>query len=359
MKKSSAKFWRVLKRTLSAAWKLALVVIGICMAIAVHEEFHLSRWCSVDALSENLMMRTHRLGYVRLFDATTGKKISSQKFRSVSCPSLTDSLTVFQSMDGMRGYLNANTGEVVIPARYKHAWIFSEGIGAVVDADDSLRFIGHDGMPLFGKAFDYSTDYEYVFHDGHCIVTGFTEDGCVMGLIDTRGEWTVPQIYYDITKIWGEDLYKVSIRNEDGSNRHGLLDLSGNWILPVEYQGIDFSNCDNSLYLTKDYVKQHVSADGKVLEPFVIDLMVLLDYSALGEQPVNDEGETYAINVSSAVVAKYYANSLCGLLDLRTGRPLTTARFSDIFMVSGDVIRCQLEGSLSEVIYNSRGEMIK
>lgn len=154
-------------------------------------------------------------------------------------------------------------------------------------------------------------------------------------------------------------IYRASSLAGNGSMRYGLLDLSCNWMLPVEYQEISFSDSDNTLYLTKDYVKQHVSSNGKILDPFVIDLLMTMDYSALGEQPVNDAGEMYTRTVTSAKIAKYYVNSLCGLFDLNAGKPLTAAKFSDIFMVTDDVIRCQLEGSTSEVIYNSAGMQIQ
>ena len=361
MKKLFVKIWKILKRILNAGWKLALILAGICIAIALCDEFNWlgRRWYYDGCLSENVCMKRHKGGYIQLFDYKTGKKLSSDKFESIVYASETDSLTVFRSMDGLRGYLNANTGKIEIPAQYRHAWIFSEGIGAVVGEDDSLRFIGHDGKAIFNKAFKYSTAYEYVFHNGQCIVTEMTGDGPRMGLIDRNGEWTIPQIYADISKVNGNRYYIVTVWSDNDYCIKGLLDLTGNWVLPAEYQGIEFSDCDNSLYLTKDYVKKHVSAEGKVLDPFVIDYIRDFEYVILGEQGVTDAGESYTKTATSTKIAQYYANGLCGILDLRTGKPLTSARFSDIYYETDNVIRCQLEGSRSEVIYNVDGKQIQ
>lgn len=162
-----------------------------------------------------------------------------------------------------------------------------------------------------------------------------------------------------ITDADRDGWYLVYLYTENDERRIGLLDENGEWIFRPEYQGISFSTCDNSIYLVKDYVKSHVSDDNKVLEPFVLDSVCELSYNMAGEMPNNDEGEPYCRQQVSTRVAKYSSNDLYGILDLRTGKPLTKACFSNIYMASENVVRCQLEGSLSEVLYDLNRKIIQ
>ena len=50
-----------------------------------------------------------------------------------------DTLTVF-SRKGKRGFLNVNDGRIVIEAQYDKAWVFSEGLAAVVK-DKKIGFV--------------------------------------------------------------------------------------------------------------------------------------------------------------------------------------------------------------------------
>lgn len=55
-----------------------------------------------------------------------------------------DSLAVF-AKDGYRGFINRFEGQVVVqPACYTHAWVFAEGLAAVVEKG-RLFFIDHRG----------------------------------------------------------------------------------------------------------------------------------------------------------------------------------------------------------------------
>ena len=59
-----------------------------------------------------------------------------------------DSLMCF-AQNGFRGFFNKNNGQVVIPAdRYVRAWVFSEGIAAVMEKDSILKFINPNGKVL-------------------------------------------------------------------------------------------------------------------------------------------------------------------------------------------------------------------
>mgnify|MGYP003310390731 CR=1 FL=1 len=176
---------RVLRGAFNACWKVAIVAIAVCIVSAVLNEYGLGyaricrflapKWEYANTLSDKVYVQRHKKGYYKLFDCYTDRKISNTRFSMVYDAPLRDSLTVFRSMDGKRGFLNVNTGQIVIPARYRHAWVFSEGVAAVVGDDDSLRFIGYDGKAVFDRAFEYDANYDYVFRDGLCIMTRETE----------------------------------------------------------------------------------------------------------------------------------------------------------------------------------------
>ena len=329
MKRMIPTVCMVLRGVFNACWKIAIVVIAVCIVSAVLNEYGLGyaricrflapKWECANTLSDNVYVQQHKKGYYKLFDRYTDRKLSNTRFRMVYDAPERDSLTVFCMMDGKRGFLNVNTGQIVIPAKYRHAWVFSEGVAAVVGDDDSLRFIGYDGKPVFNRAFEYDTDYDYVFRDGVCIVTRQTDEGCRMGMID----------------------------------------LTGKWILLPEYQSIEFSGCDSTLYLTKDYVKFHAKSDGTVLEPFVVDNVRVLEYDVPEEAAFVNDDYSYSGGIISDRVASYQANDLYGLLDLRTGKPLTPACFSGIYMLTANLVRCQLEGTYSEVLYDSNGRRIQ
>lgn len=373
MEKSSKKFvwskvWSVTKAVLGYGWKLALVVIALSFVGDFVDDYYwrhdrkfLSRWEYVKYLSNDICVKKHNGKYVQMFYRKNDKKVSKEKFRNIYDAPEDDSIAVFVDMDGKRGYLNANTGDIVLPAEYKHAWVFGDGVAAVVSvADDSLRFIDRNGNLAIDKAFPYLIDYGYVFHDSLCIMTDVNDDKVCMGIIDLKGEWVVPQKYSEISMITRFKYYKVALRNESGY-REGLLDNDGNWIFQPEYKYIEASSYDKTFFVQKDYVKQHVSIDGTVLEPFVIDYMRPLEYDVLGENPVTEEGEGYIRTATSTRFMEYGINNLCGIFDLSTGRPLTDARYSHIHIEDGGIIRCGIEGGLggNEVVFDRNGRKVQ
>lgn len=369
MKRIVSIVCRVLRGMFNACWKVAIVVIAVCIVSAVLNEYGLGyaricrflapKWEYANTLSDRVYVQQHKKGYYKLFDRYTDRKISNTRFRMVYDAPERDSLTVFCSMDGRRGFLNVNTGRIVIPAQYQHAWVFSEGVAAVVGDDDSLRFIGYDGKAVFDRAFEYDANYDYVFRDGLCIMTRETEDRKLEGMIDLSGNWIIPQEYTGVIPVDGEDWYFVCINNSEYGYREGLIDTSGNWIFPPVYHNIEFCRCDSTFYLTKDYVKRHISADGTVLESYLMDEVYHLCYDLPGENPLDYDYYKYTRIAISDKVASYRVGNLYGLLDLRTGKQLTPACFSGISMLTADLIRCQLEDAYSEVLYDSNGRILK
>lgn len=132
-------------------------VLIFCLGEKACREFRLSNthdeYCYSDTyISRNVKMHDEGDGKAWVFNTRTGKKTLSG-IAWISKPlGAKDSLVVYS--DGKkRGYFNKYTGEVVIPAKYAHAWVFSDGI-ASVEEDGIVKFIDTKGKQIFDRTFD-------------------------------------------------------------------------------------------------------------------------------------------------------------------------------------------------------------
>ena len=130
-----------LKSILNATWKvglgllgLATVGIGILLAVVWYENTYGRAYWKDKSLSKNIQVHGFNNNCARIWDCRTASYILP-KLRWVSSAPLRDSITVYCDTKGNRGYLNCNSGKIVIPAEkaaYRHAWQFSEGRAFVV-----------------------------------------------------------------------------------------------------------------------------------------------------------------------------------------------------------------------------------
>lgn len=131
-----------------------------------------------------------------------------------------------------RGYLNVVTGEIDIKAEYDYAWLFSEGVAAVVK-DDKIGFIDKDNkvvIPFQYPMYASYAPYTYRFYSGYCKMTD--EDGRC-GLIDHFGAWVIEPKYQRIKKPVFGKYRKVKL-----NGKWGLLDENLKLILPTKYDHI-------------------------------------------------------------------------------------------------------------------------
>ena len=149
-------------------------------------------------------------GYV--FNMKTGKKLI-KGVDWISEPEGKDSLVCF-SNGKKRGYFSKKTGNVVIEPKYDHAWVFSEGL-AQVDEGGHLRFIDQTGKIVIDnmRLYDKEAEY-YAFHGGYCLLR--SDDGEKYGLMDKTGKYVLPMEYDDVTRDDCEDLWKVRKGAEEG-----------------------------------------------------------------------------------------------------------------------------------------------
>ncbi|MBR5563160.1 MAG: WG repeat-containing protein [Bacteroidales bacterium] len=183
------------RKPFNFCWKAGLAILAIVFTINLVEALvdtckdHLGLthyyWGDKD-LGKNIEIRHFSNNQAATYNKITDERLSP-KVRWISCVPERDSLTVFCDKEGKRGYLNVNTGKVVIDGQYKHAWHFSEGLAAVV-ADN-------------GK----------------------------VGFINYSNEMVIPAIYSDIEMI-SKDLLMAEVGDDDGN--HVIFTTDGKNVLP-------------------------------------------------------------------------------------------------------------------------------
>lgn len=256
---------------------------------------------------------------VRTVDWKTKKPISP-KLRWIN-PSPWDSLAVFSDSKGRRGYLNAHTGRIVIPGQYLHAWVFSEGLAAVANADGRLGFIRHDGTYAIDPVFDYDRSLDYVFHEGLCWIR---EDKGYFGAIDHSGQWFLDPVFESVSPNVGRS-FVVGL-----NGKYGLMDSTLHWTFPPEYDHITFSSeRDDAVFLTRDGVKRLVTLKGEILEPFIVDYVGPLRYE-----------ETEEEDPKPASYLWFRVDDKRGVMRARDGKVILPAIYEDVDLASETMFEC-------------------
>lgn len=249
-----------------------------------------------------------------------------------------DTLILF-SKQGKRGYFNRYSGEVVIPAQYAHAWIFSEGLAAVVK-NDKVGFINRRGDVMIDFQYPYYKDNELaqsvVFHGGFCNMRG-TNGQC--GIIDRQGVWALlPQYDRIENPLYGK-------RKCELDGKFGLLDEQLNLVLPVEYDVVRLF-ADYVVARKNGETQQVFSYDGKLLHPFVYDRVEPLVY---------EKWEGDKLYVQATGCYQYVVGTGCGLLNEK-GRRVTQPQYTTIRAVGVDLFQCETDGIV--VLLNGKGDVV-
>lgn len=352
MNVNGTKVWSVTWKTLTG---IVLLMMVACGGIMLNEYFHSWEFRnrygseSVDTfypVNSTAFMIERKWGeYYRTVGIVTGKKLTP-KLQYIYNGFVSDTLTVFEDKQGKRGYLNAYTGEIAIPAQFEHAWIFSEGVGAVVK-NGQLGFIDHQGNWAIQPRFRYvGENVEYVFRNGLCTV----KDSCgIFGLIDHEGNYVLAPEYTMIRCV--RDGYRLVQKN----GMDGLYcDSTRQMALECIYDNIAMN--DEGIILVREGRKWMVAHDLKtVVYPFLFDsqdtFTVFLD-----EEDEYGNRKHYEYQP----IGYYRMNGRVGLLNRQTGRPITPAIYYGIEYVSPNLFDCELpeEYSYSHIFINAKGEMI-
>lgn len=314
-----------LNKLWSISWKVLLVIALVFAAVTYGLQAHKAilyhryfcEYSDYDAAwpySDSIRMHVKRGEYVQLEDKECGRALTP-KLYAIYNGEVPDTLTVYTTLWGGRGYLNVYTGEVVLPAKWSHAWIFSEGLAAVVDSTDRMGFINHSGEWVIRPQYRYGTmNGGYAFHHGLCVVV----DSCGQrGIIGKEGQWLLaPDSAYEYISV-----------QEDG------VIVRGNgrqWMLAHDLRTV-----------LHPFVYDHI-------ETFYVD---------------TDERDEDGLRIRNTYepIGYYTIGDKCGLLDRKTGRPLTPALYYDIDYVSDNVFSCTVADDYDapRIHINALGEEVK
>lgn len=279
-------------------------------------------------------------GYLK--DDITGKKVL-RDVNWVVTSSSEDTLACYASK-GYRGYLDVRTGRPVIPAeRYTKAWLFSEGLAAVMEKDSTIKFIDTHGQVVIDKGFRHPVfTYGYLFHDSLCAMTDASGK---WGIIDRKGEWVVlPE--YDGIAHRDPGFWLVN-----KGEKRGLLDKKALSVIPVEYRNIEVLEQGISVVFN-DYTMCMMNYDGSLKYKFVCSSIDEIYYPT---SETNRDGDD--IHKLAPCKSYYTYEGHCGLMGL-DGIPLTLPLFSTIAGVNENLYYCQFDYADRGILLDGKGRVV-
>lgn len=351
--KAENKFARVVWYVLATSVTLVAVYVLVALSIVFFEEMsdlHSSNQ-SRRKVNSPTYLHDYNNQYVSpyviyhdgypgyLYNTTLGHRTATG-IQWVCKSSDGDSLACFSTVgESKRGYFNRFTGEVVIPAQYEKAWIFSEGVACVYNKG-VLRFINHKGNPAFDKTFPYTKCIDdYCFHHGLCLMS---DDNGHMGLIGRDGEWKVNPDYsyicYESKGFW---------LIQDAEGHRGLLRANGEPFLPCEYDQVTVRNTGYISVRLTTHLDMLLDSEGDVVNPCDFSEIEKLEY-------LTDEYDEYGARKSGTAHCMTYRSSdyHYGLMD-RNGNMLTLPLYDQITAVSAGLYHC--EGDEGSVLLDDKG----
>lgn len=220
---------------------------------------------------------------------------------------------VLFAKNGKRGFCNIATNKVIVePTTYTKAWIFSEGMAAV-EKDGFIGFVNTNGEVVIGFRFPYRGNslYEFVFHDGHCIVA-------------------------------------------DSSNKIGVIDKKGRWIIKPLYDNVELAK-DYAIVYTDGEFKKQIDFEGNVLQEGIIDDIYELHYDVeYTDLQTGEPKEGYAkIND----FYEYRVGRYSGLINSK-GVIITPPIYTDISGITPTLFTARLKDWTSIVIIDQHGKVV-
>lgn len=313
------------KRPSKTFVKRALITTAVAvsvLSIASQIDSYLSQLDSTDdgervsskglLLSDNLEAIKNDDNTYTIKNTVTGEVTTEKIQFDWTQRSPNDSLGVFCS-NGKRGYYNSYTGKIVIPAQYRRAWFFSEGLAAV-QKDGKIGFLNNKGNVVIPFQYPYHGNplTEFIFENGHCVVA------------DTLGKC-------------------------------GIINRKGKWVIKPEYDNID--TFKEYAIVSKSGLKMQVDYSGKILNAFILDDLRELTYTK-EERYTNKDGDvSYVEREISTNLFVYEVGQKCGLMDNNCQR-ITEPLYSNIRAISNNMFKAILPDYSSIVILNNKGELI-
>lgn len=341
--KRRSKLFRCLTKTL-----FIVLILGI-VAMGFYDDYNYkygrNNYYDV-LLSENVKICYYRNDKYRVYNLKT-KEYTTPKINWVSSVPENDSLTVY-AIGNKRGFLNVKNGEIIIDAdsnNYSNAWVFSEGLAAVV-RNGKIGFINAKNEIVIPFKYCYfdkynAYDFGYLFHNDCCVMTN--EKG-ELGLINKKGEWILNPIYDEILPLH-ENGYRLVVNKE----KYGVIDSNNNIVYPAEYDYIDIVS--NGFVLAKEGKMWQIDFSGKVTKPFMYEMseeILFVSGYTEDEDPIHTNSD----------YAKYEILGLYGILNTITGKPITPAKYYDVSILSKNIFEVQDKESGNWYLLDKNGNII-
>ena len=349
-------------------WIAALCVLAIAGIIFVglmcnvyYDKYHkISYWEGyTQYVSPNIVLvRGYKgwEGFEQLKDIRTGEYTTPRlNHVFINEYNSKDSLVVFRTNDRKRGYININTGKIVIPAQYQRAWNFSEGYAAVYK-EGLVSFINKSGEQAFPTTFSIRYDLNFddiafQFHNGLCIMR--TMDG-KWGLINTQGEWVIEPIYNEI-----DAPYHGYRRIYDGKH-YGLLAEDGSLALPMVYDNIRRESAGEGWVLVQDGLACRVNFDLQITVSFLHDGIHTLSYidSYDTHEYYNQDTDEYkTIKLTKPRFFRFDIGANSGVIDAN-GKVIIPALYYNVYIVNDQLFEVEVTSGGERLLYDTKGRYV-
>lgn len=310
-------------------------------------------------ISRSVILHDHGDGKAWVKNTLTGKKTLRDIAWIAKPLGEKDSLVVFS--DGKkRGYFNKYTGEVVIPAQYGHAWVFSDGLGAV-EEDGRIKFLDSTGKIIVdnGMKYDDASD-GYVFHGGYIVVCA--KESEKYGLMDKTGKMVLP-FEYDYIDV-ANNLANWRVRKD---KQCAVFDKNMKQILPFIDGWVYFT--DSSIDVTmSDHTMRKYDFEGNLINDFYISATSHLTYDT-GEvyytknSYIDDDGEEHDYleernKQATARLRSYTAGDGYEGLMTPEGHLITMPLYETIEAIGPDTYICTVS-NCDKVVVNGKGEVVR
>ena len=350
----TVKILKTGRKAVACLFVLSVVTLALLSCIAYHK--HLNRHYLYKSLSSNVSVHEFpEHDELRVYNDST-RRYTLKGVQWVADAPRNDSLTVF-CRNGKRGFLNVYSGETAIPEQYRRAWVFSEGVAAVVKGG-KLGFVDARNETVIPFQYDYACRngmaIDYLFRGGYCTMTD-SRGAC--GLIDRSGRWVI-EAQYDC--IWPPHEGKYRIVKE--GEAYGLLDENLEFVFPIEYESIEYSD-DKGVFLSKDGYKWQADYDGTVLKSFVCDYTDYMSYASgydsHAEEDSCDETRFSALAYTLSDYLTYTIDNRCGVVRKDDGKVIIPARYDQINMLSPTLFEAQEPKDGLWVLIDIHGKVVE
>lgn len=298
-------------------------------------------------------------GYI--YNARTHKKLV-RPVDEIVCPMDKDSLVGYYT--GKKwGYFSKYTGKVIIEPKYDYAWKFSDGLAGVVE-DDFVKFIDGTGTTVIDRKMTFNPDRCYVFRNGYCIVDSC--DGTLHGLMDRTGNMVLPMEYNhieagEITDVW-------IIRR---GREMGVLDKELKPIVPLMecYISINEEPIQKTIDVNMpDHTMRKYDIQGNLINDFFFTNVNMLEYEMDEIQYRTITHDEYGETMSEPRMEPYHPKATARLrsyvaalgfegLMTADGHVVTMPKYAHIEAMGYDTYLCSTIGG-DKVVVNGKGEEI-